>query len=110
MSNIASWLSPELLRTLGWTLLHFLWQGAALAALLAVLFLIGWVGGVCAWFYIGYHHIRSHFNPSHQSKVLAGIKAWDAFWLFGTRVCLFSVLVWLPGFVLILWLAGTFSR
>jgi beta-lactamase regulating signal transducer with metallopeptidase domain len=38
MSNIASWLSPELLRTLGWTLLHFLWQGAALAALLAVLF------------------------------------------------------------------------
>jgi beta-lactamase regulating signal transducer with metallopeptidase domain len=37
MSNFTSWLSPELLRPLGWTLLHFLWQGAALAAILAVL-------------------------------------------------------------------------
>jgi bla regulator protein blaR1 len=37
MSNFTSWLSPELLRPLGWTLLHFLWQGAALAAVLAVL-------------------------------------------------------------------------
>jgi beta-lactamase regulating signal transducer with metallopeptidase domain len=36
MSNIASWISPEVLRTLGWTLLHFLWQGAGLAALFAV--------------------------------------------------------------------------
>src|SRR5712671_4469887 len=36
MSNFASWISPELLRTLGWTLLHFLWQGAGLAALFAV--------------------------------------------------------------------------
>jgi hypothetical protein len=33
MTNL---ISPELLRTLGWTLLHFIWQGAALAALLAV--------------------------------------------------------------------------
>ena len=37
MSYFTSWLTPELLRTLGWTLLHFLWQGAALAAILAVL-------------------------------------------------------------------------
>ncbi len=36
MSNFASWISPEVLRTLGWTLLHFLWQGAGLAALFAV--------------------------------------------------------------------------
>jgi beta-lactamase regulating signal transducer with metallopeptidase domain len=36
MSNLASWISPEILRTLGWTLLHFLWQGAGLAALFAV--------------------------------------------------------------------------
>src|SRR5712664_562032 len=36
MSTIANWLSPEILRTLGWTLLHFLWQGAGLAALFAV--------------------------------------------------------------------------
>src|SRR5260370_22853012 len=36
MSNIATWPSPEVLRTLGWTLLHFLWQGAGLAALFAV--------------------------------------------------------------------------
>ena len=35
MSIIANWLSPDVLRTLGWTLLHFLWQGAALAALFA---------------------------------------------------------------------------
>src|SRR5258705_13471530 len=36
MSHFANWISPELLRTLGWTLLHFLWQGAGLAALFAV--------------------------------------------------------------------------
>ncbi len=36
MSNFANWISPELLRMLGWTLLHFLWQGAGLAALFAV--------------------------------------------------------------------------
>ncbi|MFI5105604.1 MAG: M56 family metallopeptidase, partial [Terriglobales bacterium] len=36
MSNVTSWISPEVLRTLGWTLLHFLWQGAGLAALFAV--------------------------------------------------------------------------
>jgi len=36
MSNFASWISPEVLRALGWTLLHFLWQGAGLAALFAV--------------------------------------------------------------------------
>jgi beta-lactamase regulating signal transducer with metallopeptidase domain len=36
MSNLASWISPEVLRTLGWTLLHFLWQGAGLAAMFAV--------------------------------------------------------------------------
>src|SRR6266849_9144723 len=36
MSNFANWITPELLRTLGWTLLHFLWQGAGLAALFAV--------------------------------------------------------------------------
>src|SRR5712691_10948699 len=33
MSNFANWISPEVLRTLGWTLLHFLWQGAGVAAL-----------------------------------------------------------------------------
>jgi beta-lactamase regulating signal transducer with metallopeptidase domain len=36
MSHFANWISPELLRTLGWSLLHFLWQGAGLAALFAV--------------------------------------------------------------------------
>ncbi len=36
MSNFASWISPEVLRTLGWTLVHFVWQGAGLAALFAV--------------------------------------------------------------------------
>jgi beta-lactamase regulating signal transducer with metallopeptidase domain len=36
MTNFANWISPEVLRTLGWTLLHFLWQGAGLAALFAV--------------------------------------------------------------------------
>ena len=36
MTNIANWLSPDVLRTLDWTLLHFLWQGAGLAALFAV--------------------------------------------------------------------------
>ena len=36
MSYVANWISPDVLRTLGWTLLHFLWQGAGLAALFAV--------------------------------------------------------------------------
>ncbi len=36
MRDVAGWVSPEMMRTLGWTLLHFLWQGAALAACLAV--------------------------------------------------------------------------
>lgn len=35
MTNFAHWISPEVMRTLGWTLLHFIWQGAALAALFA---------------------------------------------------------------------------
>lgn len=36
MTNSAGWISPEVLRVLGWTLLHFVWQGAGLAALFAV--------------------------------------------------------------------------
>lgn len=38
MTHLAVWLTPGLLRPLGLTLLHFLWQGAALAALAALLF------------------------------------------------------------------------
>ncbi len=36
MTNFAHWISPAAMQTLGWTLLHFIWQGAALAALFAV--------------------------------------------------------------------------
>src|SRR5712691_8461641 len=36
MTHFANWISAEMLRTLGWTLLHFVWQGAGLAALFAV--------------------------------------------------------------------------
>jgi len=36
MTNFTSWISPEILRALGWTLLHFVWQGAGLAAMLAL--------------------------------------------------------------------------
>jgi len=32
----ASWLTPEIVRTLGWTLVHFVWEGAALALVLYV--------------------------------------------------------------------------
>lgn len=32
----AHWLTPEIVRTLGWTLVHFVWEGAALALLLYV--------------------------------------------------------------------------
>src|SRR5436309_16076135 len=31
------WLSPHAMHALGWSLLHFLWQGTALAAIAAVL-------------------------------------------------------------------------
>jgi hypothetical protein len=37
MTNLTSWLSPTAMHSLGWTLLHFLWQGTAIAALAAVL-------------------------------------------------------------------------
>jgi hypothetical protein len=36
MIHLADWISPELLRPLSLALLHFLWQGAALAALAAL--------------------------------------------------------------------------
>jgi bla regulator protein blaR1 len=36
MTTLAHGISPNLLQALGWTLLHFIWQGAALAALFAV--------------------------------------------------------------------------
>src|SRR5437763_5805858 len=36
MTTLAHGISPEWLEALGWTLLHFVWQGAALAALFAV--------------------------------------------------------------------------
>jgi beta-lactamase regulating signal transducer with metallopeptidase domain len=32
MTHLASWISPEVMRTLGWALLHFLWQGITLTA------------------------------------------------------------------------------
>ena len=35
MNAFAHWLAPDVSRTLGLALLHFLWQGAALAALAA---------------------------------------------------------------------------
>ena len=35
MSALTDWLSPAVMQSLGWTLLHFLWQGTALAALAA---------------------------------------------------------------------------
>jgi beta-lactamase regulating signal transducer with metallopeptidase domain len=34
--TISSWISPEVMRPAGWALLHFLWQGTALAALATV--------------------------------------------------------------------------
>jgi beta-lactamase regulating signal transducer with metallopeptidase domain len=36
MKQFAEWLSPEILRAMGWALVHFLWEGLALAALLSV--------------------------------------------------------------------------
>jgi beta-lactamase regulating signal transducer with metallopeptidase domain len=37
MTSLTNWLSPSALHSLGWTLLHFLWQGTAVAALAGVL-------------------------------------------------------------------------
>lgn len=37
MMSLTHWLSPSMMHSLGWTLLHFLWQGTAVAALAAVL-------------------------------------------------------------------------
>ena len=35
MTTLMNWLSPSAMQSLGWALLHFLWQGTALAALAA---------------------------------------------------------------------------
>jgi beta-lactamase regulating signal transducer with metallopeptidase domain len=35
MTSMTNWISPSVMRALGWTLLHFLWQGTALAAIAA---------------------------------------------------------------------------
>jgi beta-lactamase regulating signal transducer with metallopeptidase domain len=35
MTQFAGWISPHVMRTLGWALVHFFWQGTALAALAA---------------------------------------------------------------------------
>ena len=35
MNTLANWLSPSAMQAAGWALLHFLWQGTALAALAA---------------------------------------------------------------------------
>jgi beta-lactamase regulating signal transducer with metallopeptidase domain len=35
MTSLTNWLSPTVMHSLGWTLLNFLWQGTALAALAA---------------------------------------------------------------------------
>jgi len=40
MIILTQWLSPGAMHSLGWTLLHFLWQGTALAALAAVLMVL----------------------------------------------------------------------
>jgi beta-lactamase regulating signal transducer with metallopeptidase domain len=37
MTSLTNWLSPRVMHSLGWALLHFLWQGTAGAALAAVL-------------------------------------------------------------------------
>jgi beta-lactamase regulating signal transducer with metallopeptidase domain len=37
MTAVTNWLSPSAMHSLGWSLLHFLWQGSAVAALAAVL-------------------------------------------------------------------------
>jgi beta-lactamase regulating signal transducer with metallopeptidase domain len=37
MTSLTNWLSPSAMHSLGWVLLHFLWQGTAVAALTAVL-------------------------------------------------------------------------
>jgi beta-lactamase regulating signal transducer with metallopeptidase domain len=36
LTTLTTWLSPHAMQSLAWTLLHFLWQGTALAALAAV--------------------------------------------------------------------------
>src|ERR1700758_3631279 len=35
MTTLTNWISPGAMQSLGWALLHFLWQGTALAALAA---------------------------------------------------------------------------
>src|SRR6185437_5234238 len=37
MSGPLDWLSPAAIEALGWTLIHFVWQGTAIAALAAML-------------------------------------------------------------------------
>jgi len=40
MTDLTSFIAPETLRTLGWSLLHFVWQGFALAAVASIAFTV----------------------------------------------------------------------
>ncbi len=54
MTTLTNWISPEMMQSLGWTLLHFLWQGTALAAIAACAIAVvrrpatRYVIGICA--------------------------------------------------------------
>ena len=36
MTDLIRWFAPDTLRALGWSLLHFVWQGFALAAIASI--------------------------------------------------------------------------
>jgi hypothetical protein len=72
-----------------------------LETIVAVLFLIGWVGGFCAGFYTVYHSLFAWFEPSHKCKVAIGRKAFFVCGLFAVLPTLtLFIAEWFMGRVL----------
>ena len=102
MIDLLSWLPPETGREIGWTLIHFLWQGLLLAALLhAVLpFCRSTIARhncalgiliLMAWTPVATFLVLHDFGTSPFSGTIAAGPALSAPWMNGL------VLLWLAG-------------
>jgi beta-lactamase regulating signal transducer with metallopeptidase domain len=123
MMNPVSWLAPSTMQTLGWTLVHFIWQGVCLAVMLylamafcrtalarytaALITLVLMICSPVATFFFLEHHSDSTF---HVARVPEAVERAQAFLTSPIPPSVstappFQSVSWLTWFVLI-WLTG----
>ena len=95
LPTVTNWLSPEVMRPAGWALLHFVWQGTALAALAAVAMapfrkasaryvlavaalVLMFAAPVATFSYYRSADAISTWTPSTPTTVLSQVAAWKA--------------------------------